>query len=88
MRGPDIETENLGVHVALCSIRFTNLQEKMDNLENRMSRVEEMLSEVKDLVVSMSEQRNTRLIQWGAGIITALATALAYLVFEIIIKAK
>ena len=82
----EIEKQNLEVHVELCSERYSNLQDKIENIEARMTKFEEMLGELKDLIIAIRDKRNDQLIVWGASIIAALVSALAFLVYEIIKK--
>lgn len=63
----NIESENLDVHVALCSERYKTLEDKLNKLEERSNHIEEMVGDLKDNLIDLkdhiykeSQDRNLR----------------------------
>jgi len=93
----DIEKKSLEAHVELCAERYKNLDGKLDSVDNRvsiveqkletkMNSVEQVLDEIKGMIVSMQQNRNKQLINWGVGIIGTLIGTISFLVWHLINK--
>ena len=82
----ELEKESLEAHVDLCSERYNGLHRELKNLGNRMDKFEQTLSELKDMMISMKQDRNKQLINWGVGIIGVLASAVGALLFVLLTK--
>jgi predicted nucleic acid-binding Zn-ribbon protein len=82
----ELEKESLEAHVDLCSERYNGLHRELKNLGNRMDKFEKTLSELKDMMISMKQDRNRQLINWGVGIIGVLASAVGALLFVLLTK--
>ncbi len=82
----ELEKESLEAHVDLCSERYNGLHRELKNLGNRMDKFERTLSELKDMMISMKQDRNRQLINWGVGIIGVLASAVGALLFVLLTK--
>jgi chromosome segregation ATPase len=82
----ELEKESLEAHVDLCSERYNGLHRELKNLGNRMDKFEKTLSELKDMMISMKQDRNKQIINWGVGIIGVLATAVGTLLFVLLTK--
>ena len=82
----ELEKESLEAHVDLCSERYNGLHRELKNLGSRMDKFEKTLSELKDMMVSMKADRNKQLINWGAGIIGVLVSAVGALLFVLLTK--
>ena len=75
----DLEKKSLEAHVDLCAQRYRFLEGKMESIEQKLAKVTDVVEEVHDMIHNMKEKRNSQLINWGVGIITALVTAVAFL---------
>jgi prefoldin subunit 5 len=75
----DLEKKSLEAHVDLCAQRYRFLESKLESVELKIAKVNEVIGEVHDMIHTMSEQRNSQLINWGLGIITALIATVAFL---------
>ncbi len=82
----ELEKESLEAHVDLCSERYNGLHRELKNLGNRMDKFEQTLSELKDMMISMKQDRNKQLINWGVGIIGVLVSAVGALLFVLLTK--
>ena len=82
----ELEKESLEAHVDLCSERYNGLHRELKNLGSRMDKIEKTLSELKDMIISMKQDRNKQLINWGVGIIGVLISAVGALLFVLLTK--
>ena len=82
----ELEKESLEAHVDLCSERYNGLHRELKNLGTRMDKFEKTLSELKDMMISMKQDRNRQLINWGVGIIGVLVSAVGALLFVLLTK--
>ena len=82
----ELEKESLEAHVDLCSERYNGLHRELKNLGNRMDKFEQTLSELKDMMISLKQDRNKQLINWGVGIIGVLVSAVGALLFVLLTK--
>ena len=82
----ELEKESLEAHVDLCSERYNGLHRELKNLGSRMDKFEKTLSELKDMMISMKQDRNKQLINWGVGIIGVLMSAVGALLFVLLTK--
>ena len=82
----ELEKESLEAHVDLCSERYNGLHRELKNLGNRMDKFEQTLSELKDMMISMKQDRNKQLINWGVGIIGVLVSAVGALLFVLLTR--
>lgn len=82
----DIEKKSLEAHVELCAERYNALEQKLEDLEDKITGVSGMVQDVKETVTKMAEKSNDRLIAWGVGIISMLASAVVYLFMTYVIK--
>jgi predicted nucleic acid-binding Zn-ribbon protein len=82
----ELEKESLEAHVDLCSERYNGLHRELKNLGSRMDKFEKTLSELKDMMISMKQDRNKQLINWGVGIIGVLISAVGALLFVLLTK--
>ena len=82
----ELEKESLEAHVDLCSERYNGLHRELKNLGSRMDKFEKTLSELKDIMISMKQDRNKQLINWGVGIIGVLISAVGALLFVLLTK--
>ena len=82
----ELEKESLEAHVDLCSERYNGLHRELKNLGSRMDKFEKTLSELKDMMISMKQDRNKQLINWGVGIIGVLVSAVGALLFVLLTK--
>ena len=80
----ELEKESLEAHVDLCSERYNGLHRELKNLGSRMDKFEQTLVELRDMMVSMKNDRNKQLINWGIGIIGVLFSAVGTLLFILI----
>ena len=82
----ELEKESLEAHVDLCSERYNGLHRELKNLGSRMDKFEKTLSELKDMMISMKQDRNKQLINWGVCIIGVLISAVGALLFVLLTK--
>jgi hypothetical protein len=82
----DIEKKSLEAHVELCAERYRALETQFTEVKKDISEVKDLSEKTHDLVNKLSEKRNTQLINWGIGIIGTLATAVAYLLTNYVLK--
>jgi 3-dehydroquinate synthetase len=75
----DLEKKSLEAHVDLCAQRYRFLEGKMESVEQKLAKVTDVVEEVHDMIHNMKEKRNSQLINWGVGVITALVAAVAFL---------
>jgi len=75
----DLEKKSLEAHVDLCAQRYRFLESKLESVEKKIAKVNEVVGEVHDMMHNMSERRNSQLINWGLGVIAALAATVAFL---------
>jgi prefoldin subunit 5 len=75
----DLEKKSLEAHVDLCAQRYRFLESKLESVEKKIAKVNEVVEEVHGMINTMSERRNSQLINWGLGIIAALVTTVAFL---------
>ena len=82
----DIEKKSLEAHVELCAERYRLLENKLETLDEKLENVVEAIETVKCSIASMAEKRNSQLIGWGIGIISALVATLAWLLTHYVFK--
>jgi uncharacterized protein YoxC len=75
----DLEKKSLEAHVDLCAQRYRFLESKLESVEKKIAKVNEVVDEVHDMINTMSERRNSQLINWGIGVIATLVAAVAFL---------
>jgi prefoldin subunit 5 len=75
----DLEKKSLEAHVDLCAQRYRFLENKLESVEKKIAKVNEVVDEVHDMINTMSERRNSQLINWGVGVIATLTAAVAFL---------
>jgi uncharacterized membrane protein len=80
----ELEKESLEAHVDMCSERYNGLHRELKHLGERMDKFEKMLTEMRDMIIKQKSERNQQLINWGVGIIGALAAACCTLLFMIL----
>ena len=91
----EIEKVSLEAHVELCAARYRGLEDKLNKLEEkvdehisvvdrRMGTVETALNDLSKAIYKQRDYANTRLIGWGVGVIVALTSALAFVVYHMI----
>lgn len=82
----DIEKKSLEAHVELCAERYRNLDERLEHMDEKIGAVETIMREVHDMINTMSEKRNTQLINWGASIIVGLLGSIGWLLTHYVLK--
>lgn len=93
----EIEKKSLEAHVELCAERYKALDERFSNLgdriealdkklEEKIGSVSRMLEKIDNELTNTTSSRDNRLIGWGVTIIGVLVTAVAGLVWHVIIK--
>jgi prefoldin subunit 5 len=82
----EIEKKSLEAHVELCAERYNQLEQRFEHVDSKIGNLEKLVREVHDMVQRMSEKRTDQLINWGIGIIGALATTIIYLITTYVLK--
>ena len=82
----EIEKKSLEAHVELCAERYNQLEQRFEHVDSKIGNLEKLVREVHDMVQRMSEKRTDQLINWGIGIIGALATTIIYLTTTYVLK--
>jgi prefoldin subunit 5 len=82
----DIEKKSLEAHVELCAERYRYLEEKLETVDSNITAIKTEVSSVKEMVGSITQQRNTQIINWGVGIIACLAAMVGYLLTHFVFK--
>jgi hypothetical protein len=82
----EIEKKSLEAHVELCAERYNQLEQRFEHVDSKITNLEKLVREVHDMVQRMSEKRTDQLINWGIGIIGALATTIIYLITTYVLK--
>jgi hypothetical protein len=82
----EIEKKSLEAHVELCAERYNQLEQRFEHVDSKIGNLERLVREVHDMVQRMSEKRTDQLINWGIGIIGALATTTIYLITTYVFK--
>lgn len=82
----DIEKKSLEAHVELCAERYRNLDNRLDDLNANISKLDSVIVEIRDMIHSMSDKRNSQIINWGVGIIGSLAALVAWLLATYVFK--
>lgn len=82
----EVESENLEAHIAICSLRYNNLDSKLNGLEKRMDKLEEHVLEIKDSIAESSTGSHKTMITIGTSIISALLGGCLTLVIHLITK--
>lgn len=91
----EVESEDLASHVAICSLRYQNLEDKLQNvdtkLEDKFSSVEASIADMKADIKSLAtastkttEQSQDRLIGIGKWVIGGLLTVCGFLLMHIL----
>ena len=75
----DLEKKSLEAHVDLCAQRYRFLEGKLESVEEKIAKINQVVGEVHDMIHSMSERRNSQLINWGIGTIASLIATIAFL---------
>lgn len=89
----EIEKTNLEAHVAICALRYANLDKRLSKLDElivkldtRIQHIESGMGEIKQMMSEMSQQRHQQLISWGVAIIGTLTAALSFLAYQLFSK--
>ena len=82
----DIEKKSLEAHVELCAERYNALETRIDSMIVCIDEIKSDIREMHVMIQTMTEKRNTQLINWGVGIIATLSGVVAWLVTTYVIK--
>jgi hypothetical protein len=82
----DIEKKSLEAHVELCAERYRALELQLDSMILCIDEIKSDVKVVHAMVHRMSEQRNNQLINWGIGVIGALAATVGWLLTHYVFK--
>ena len=82
----DIEKKSLEAHVELCAERYRALELQLDAMIVCIDEIKSDVKVVHSMVHRMSEQRNNQLINWGIGVIGALAATVGWLLTHYVFK--
>ena len=82
----DIEKKSLEAHVELCAERYNALETRIDSMIVCIDEIKSDIREMHVMIQTMTEKRNTQLINWGVGIIATLSGEVAWLVTTYVIK--
>ena len=67
------ESEDLGLHVDICSQRYGQLISKFDEVDQRLDRIEHTCAEIKTALASTQKENLLRYLAWAGVIISVLA---------------
>lgn len=81
----DIEKKSLEAHVELCAERYTALENRIEDIKNDTHELKITILKVHDMVHTITNNRNSQLINWGLGIIGTLVAALSYVILKYVI---
>lgn len=95
----DIESESLSAHVAICTLRYQNLDDKLEsvkqNVNDKMDSMDDSVTEIKKSIAAMKdtlEDREAtltnRIIGWGIYIIGALLTVCGTILYHYLIAPR
>jgi hypothetical protein len=82
----DIEKKSLEAHVELCAERYRALEFQIATVKADIDEVKELSGKTHSLVHKLTEQRNNQLINWGIGVIGALAATVGWLLTHYVFK--
>jgi len=82
----DLEKKSLETHVDLCAARYRFLEDKLLVVEEKLEKLDETMHTIHDMIVEISANRNTQLINWGIGIIGGLLVIIGWLLTHYVLK--
>lgn len=82
----DIEKKSLEAHVELCAERYRALELQISEIKTDIVDLKSVTTEVHQMVHSMTEKRNSQLINWGLGIIAFLTGVVGWLLSHYVLK--
>jgi len=82
----DLEKKSLETHVDLCAARYRFLEDKLLLVEEKIEKLDTTMQNIHDMIVEMTAQRNTQLINWGLGVIGTLLVMIGWLLTHYVLK--
>lgn len=67
------ESEDLRLHVDICSQRYGQLINKFDEVDQRLDRIEHTCEQIKTALTATQKENFQRYLAWAGAIITVLA---------------
>lgn len=82
----EIEKKSLEAHVELCAERYRQLEAEIKHTNTALESMRTMIQDVHNMVHAITEKRNTQLINWGVGLMGAMAAVIGFLISHYVIK--
>lgn len=82
----EIEKKSLEAHVELCAERYRQLEAEIKHTNTALESMRAMIQDVHNMVHAITEKRNTQLINWGVGLMGAMAAVIGFLISHYVIK--